>query len=385
MTIDLLTGSKVDILLGCGYPFASHVIVPKDRDDTIENKYGTGFHLIEAALLERKPIPPQEKLAKYVHAKDVPTLVHRAQFAYKHLVKWLGKNEYRINFNEAPKTARIVETAVGYNPETEEVRSMRSADEADHSYKDRLPGEIPMTVDLGVVAKGVLLVLDHKTGLPPETKSAQNMTLALGLLKLLSRKFPIKRVVVAIHHAPRDGGPTTVYPEEVSFDELRAHREAIRRKLAVVDDGYMRPGPWCKYCPAKTICPVEHAELLDVARQFLPGLMNKASAMVLASGNNAGLTRAERWGHVHQLMEVYDALRERVDGRLRQELAEIREGVRPDGVTVSFVKKAVERLSKGGLERQLGKLAAGREINRLRKLGGLEVTTQLEMRKERVE
>lgn len=377
MTIDLLTMSKSDVLLNCGFPFGAGVIVPKDRSDTIESKFGTAYHLIAASLLERKPLPEAAKLAKYVHAKDVPLLVKRAQYVHKGLVKWLGKNEFGYNFNASKR--RLVEKAVGFDPKTGAVRLMRASDD-DHVYKDRVPGEIPGTSDLAILERGTLLVLDHKTGIPPETKSDQNMTLAAAL-RMLWLKYGVKRIVVAIHHVPREGGPATVYAEEVTVAEVQAHARALYERLARVDDGWLRPGPWCKYCPAKAICPAENAELLNTARDLLPALVTKAAALSLASNGNAGLTRQERFGHVHQLIEVYDELRGKVDERLRIELAEIKTGVRPDGQLVEFIPKMVERLSKGTLERQLGKLAAARELNRLRKLGGLEKKEQLEMRK----
>lgn len=357
----LPTASKTDLLFACTWPWGRRVRREPPGDRT---RFGSAFHEVMELLLAG---PPAGKTRWADVAKkwevDADELLVRVDAAYPIVEAWLqGDNLWGVTF---PPESLRTEVSVAYNVMTGDARYCDNPDEEAHEYLDRLPGEIPGTVDLYAIVGTTLLVLDHKSGWnvaadwQPRTpaENGQLRTLALALLWLHP---DVEQIIVAFFHAPASGS-AIVMGDELTRADLKAHSKALRQAMGNIGNGWLRDGPWCEYCPAWDLCPTNRNALVELKRGIGP------------------LTR-EKVGAIHQATATYDQLRDRLRSEIRAWVSTHGEGVRPDGQEVAIIEKEVRNLSQASILRAMGPLKGAKEIDRLEKLGCVEVTTRHELR-----
>jgi hypothetical protein len=255
------------------------------------------------------------------------------------------------------------------------VRRIASPTADGHVYEEAEKKEIPGTVDLMEDSPlrdpdGLSLVMDYKSGVGANenferpAKHPQLKTLSL---------IPDKEPVVAIFHADRRGLPI-IYAEEISQAERASHARKVHRALSRRNSGYMRPGEWCKRCPARPICPTQTAELLAGAAS----LVNGGHDTLIRTAKASAMTTADDIGRLHQFFSEFDRLKEQARPLMKARviaLFEERKIVsRPDGKILVVRGRTEERLSKGKIVEALGAPEAERLFNKLRKAGALETT-----------
>lgn len=389
----LFTFSQTDLLLQCTYPFSEAVVWPVEETRE-EALWGIAWH--EAASGAFSP----KEACKRAGILDVQELSESVADGRKILNKWLRENEYGVDFTS--KKAKVYrEQSLAYNLDIDTTGATRMCDPPDpdtHVYRDRRPGEFCGTLDEGRIIPGVpgaLLTLDYKTGrdIPEPRGAGQLLSGALALSELRKYSEPPSTIVLAYLHAPRGQIPT-IYSHEVTFAALREHRQRILDARERIGNGYMRPGKHCTnlYCPARFICPTRDAELVENAIRLVPHVSNEMAMEIetasvandaLADGPRTALSRAERLGQIHEVVETYDRLRARLREEMQKELAEIGHGIRTDGDLIKLISISKRRISLGGIEKALGKMAGAREIARLDKMGCVTVSEEVQIRKVR--
>jgi len=389
------SASRTDLLLECSYPFdPKHQLAPTQAGEPA--RYGSAFHEVIAKHIKRGKRGPSTKLSVWASAAlehyDLPAglldeLVPHVAQAWPALDTWLrGKNSWKQDFTAGEVG---VEKSYAWSPGREGSGGRRIAPPSaeDHHYSGLRGGEIAGTVDLIAHRDDgrLALVLDHKTGEDPHGAFAKpdRLPQLLTLVGGADVNCNSTHVVVAIFHARRRGLPI-VHSEMVRDETWQAHGEKVRAALTRIGDGTMRPGPWCGYCPAREVCPAKDGELLEQASGLLRGLHAKGSESLLVQNGNAGLTRAQALGKLYDIVKKSEALASRARDEIRAEI--LRTNVMPelpDGKHLTVIDQTVERLSKSTLQRGLGKLAAEKEIARLRRLGGLEKSTHKQLHAEK--
>jgi PD-(D/E)XK nuclease superfamily len=386
------SGSRSDILIHCSYPFGKDVggHGPSEPAD-----YGTAFHALMAQRLAKSAKKP--KLPR-LRPRLMEELSAHVPAAYRELQDWLkGHNPFRTNFNAKGGMA-LIEAAIALHP----FRGGRviEAHDSDHRYHGIQKGEIASTLDLGIIpakAASPMLILDHKTGegdfSRPE-RLPQLLTLALAALRMTRRK----EVIVGVLHAPRRGMPH-VYAEKVQLHELEKHEHLLVQGLERIEDGSLRPGPWCKWCPAKEICPSQDSELLAKAGDMLTGLTAAGGALskngFTANDIGAGLTkvspgtlsRDKKLGLLYSIAKKARRLAERVNDEIKKEILQDPSCMpeTPDGEYLVVREYDRETLSKASLATAYGSIQAERMIAKMRLEGATRVSKiqQLYPEKER--
>jgi hypothetical protein len=349
--------SKAGELLACQW-WAAESVQAERRSAGEPAEYGIVFHACMADGLTRGSISPD--LGGAFKAEVIP----HAQEALTVLGKWLGgTNPFDVDFSTR---TRHVERSIAYAVLEDKARGCLPPREEDHVYPDATADELPGTADLIVLPPGkgklksTLLVLDHKTGaeidLPGE--SAQLKALALAA----SRLYGFGAAVVAILHAPREGVPV-VYSDELNTQDLLAFRSELRLAWSKIGDGTMRPGGQCKWCPALTVCPTSSSLLVD-----------------LRASKTLQVSTAEEIGAIHMELSRYEALAKQLKEEMKDWVVKNGPAIRPDGKWVDLVEKSKENLSKASIERGVGKVAAVKIIEDLRKKKCIDKSTWLELR-----
>lgn len=366
--------SKTDRLLACAFPWGREVNAEEDVGQPA--RFGSAFH----ELFAMNKSPSRRTIAKvarkWAKDDDVDANELEARFlaAKPVLDRWLkGDNAWRIDFRRW-----CIEREIGlaYNYADDTARRIRPPDEVTHVYHDARENEFPGAADLlawpqlDEFIRGVrripqtVLILDHKSGfvVPQPSQSGQLKSLALAACRLTGAT----RAIVGFPHAPGDSRPV-VLADELSLDELEAHRDALRNAFSRIGDGSLKPGEWCKYCPAMGICPA-HANALSELR-----------------GSSSELLSPEDVGRAHEKLQLFRSKFKQYDALITAELRVFvrHNGAcpRPDGGVVDLVERSYESLSKSSIIRALGPLKGGREIRRLEKLGCVEENKRLELRK----
>jgi PD-(D/E)XK nuclease superfamily len=364
------TASKTDLLFACTYPWGRKV---KREPIGERTRFGSAFHqVMEGRLQSRRPLLALAAAGEW--GVDLDELHERVDEAVPVVKAWLaGANMWGLDFIKA---GIQTEVSVAYNPTTGEARFLPDGPGPNHDYPGREPGEICGTADVvstigwagrrkkGDTTPTTLLVLDHKSGWnvaadwQPQTpaESGQLRTLALGLAKL----YKADRVIVAYFHAPRTGTPQ-VYEDLLTLDDLEAHRKALKAALGNVGSDWLRPGPWCAYCPAFMICPTQTTSLVELKR-------------------SGGPLTAERVGAIHQAVTGYDSLRDRLREEMRAWVRNNGPAVRPDGQLIDLVERTKTSLSQASVVRALGALKGGKMLQKLKAAGAIETKTNLELR-----
>lgn len=144
--------------------------------------------------------------------------------------------------------------------------------------------EIAGTLDVAGVTVDEAVVADWKSGFGQNvTTAAANWQLRIGALAV-TRVYSVDRATVAAVIL-RDGDPFWDYARLSEID-LDADEVELRRLKARIDELRVRPvevsdthqGPWCRYCPALSVCPAKKATLSALLDQHLwEGALNEAN------------------------------------------------------------------------------------------------------------
>lgn len=344
------TASKTDLLLQCARPFSEGVEI-EAREPGEAALYGTAIH---------------KELESLALGASLDSVSEHARQAWGALQRFLeGENPWgetfkivRAEIHQAWKPGGAVRNGVAF-------------DEGAHTYHLR-PGEIGGTPDLVLLSdKGHFVVLDYKTGAGIAGDWANNPRTG-QLLTLFGMSIGGRNRGgdggVAILHTPKGGIPV-VYCKPVTEMELKRHTARLKVAMSRVDDGSLRPGPECKYCPARVGCPAKDGELLK-----------SAGALVRKVVGSEGLRDRVDPGAFHALLTELDKLIATARARFKEE---VREGTvieRPDGKVLQIVTREVERVSKKKVLEVLGKKEGERELSRWRDIGVL--TKEIEERLE---
>ena len=367
------------LLIECAYSFAQSF----DRVEAGEPaRYGSAFHEIAAADLDNRPLLPKAMRGvaeRWGVTEHFDELTEHTALALRTLKGWLQKNEFRVQWGL--KAGRHVEVAVALDP-LKGARFIQGHNK-DHVYEDLLETEQPGTLDLALAhAKTPLLVIDHKTGeedFRHPLDKAQLLSLAAAMMRITRRK----EAIVGALWARRRGLPK-VYAEKVKLVELTAYEGRVKKGLAQVGDGSLRPGPWCQRCPARYACPAKDADLLARAGDVLTGLTAAGGALskqgltandvALVKVPPGGLSVERRLGHLYDVVRKGEALAERARAEIKAAIIAAEGQLLPvtaDGkylVVRSFEK---ESLGKKSIIDAYGKIKGERLIAKLRKDGAI--------------
>jgi hypothetical protein len=347
--------SKTGLYLQCAWPWGKQVL----GDTSAEAEYGTDFHAVMADLLMGLQIDPENMSATAEHAWSV----------YKNtLFLWLkGANPWGVDWWSCES---LVEISVTYNMISGRVRKILPPND-DHVYEQARPDELPGTGDLIIFHRrtGSLLVLDHKTGhdVPSPLDMPQLLSLALAFRRLVPRGT-IKRIIIAICHAPREG-TAVIYPEEVSTLVLKKHADALDAARMREGNGSLTPGPECGYCPARLQCPINTNALAAISAR--PGMLTST-----------------RIGAIHESLGRFDNLAEQLRPMMREWVRENGPGIRPDGQVVDLETSSRSNLSMASIRRaftRAGKPEKADEVIRLLEANGCVEHTDVESLRARPE
>jgi hypothetical protein len=375
------TMSRTDLLLNCQYPFADGVETHDEPGEPA--RYGSAFHeLLGEGLLyyfHDAGLQPNWTDARFetlrlkwrLAPSVVSSMRDHVSASTKTLIAWLeGANPWGEDFIRRDENSNgpIVEKAFIVRPSVNlaqtQVRQINLPSEDAHHYEGLKRGEIAGTVDLLVGP----LILDHKTGHKDFSSPS-----ALGQLKSAALIRGSK--YLAVLDADRRGIPT-VYAEEIEVSDLEEHSKKLRTALRRINDGSMRPGPWCATCPALDNCPTKNNDLL--ARSA--ALVTRASDE-LHPEETADLATAVNVARLHQLINQFERLAKPAKEAIRMWMKEHPEEmpVRPDGKVLQFVEKGFTNLSMASIIRAYGKLEGERVIAKLRKDGAIETGKREEL------
>jgi hypothetical protein len=360
------SASKTDLLLECSYPFGRDEVVSTSNE---EADYGNAFHgligvipagveekkLPKRALIMTKAARLEKKYATQASAKDIADHVLVCHAAVH---KWIKRELGSLDGWEVSQ-----EQALIYNPWDDKTRQGALPSEDGHVYADVGPDEMPGTLDLKLwhPKEKLLYVLDYKTGRDPIGPAESGQLLTLGLAT--TRLHGVDRLVGGIIHTPADG-LTTIQTSPISPKQLDKHRKSLRRALAMIGDGSLRPGGHCTslYCPALAMCP------------------SKTNALAMLKADGTALD-ADRVGRIHQAMELYDRLREGLRAQVKAWVVQNGPATRPDGKVLVLRESSRRTLSKSSIEEAMGKRAL-KVLQMLEDEGCFKESTRTELRAE---
>lgn len=394
--------SRSDILVGdgnggCSYPFGK---VYEREESSEPARYGSAFHELMADAIIHDSHRGSGNPSRSVDAvaarwrltsNAADELRNHVPESFGVLREWLaGENPWRMSFLLGKAH---VETPFALTP-LARARKIRSHD-GDHVYRDLLPGEIAGTSDLLIgpstpsgrhkarAGYRPLLVLDHKTGDADDfsrpLEKPQLLSLAASAIRSDPGRQNARESIVGVLHARRRG-LAKVYADKVTLTELKPHETALQRSLERVGDGSMKPGPWCRYCPARDVCPAQATEVLGRAGEVLVGL-TAAGGVLSGGGKVTGLTvvppegqvtRERQLGALYEVVQQAEKLVPIIRQRIRDEVAE---GAVPELsgnriLTIETVER--ERLSKTSILEAYGKVEGSRMLDKLREAGAIE-------------
>lgn len=383
-------------LLQCSFAFGKDV----RREPGEPALWGSAWHELQAEVLRSRALDalsPQRVASVTKRWGVAPEgMADHVANAYAELNKWLGRNQFKIDFRKL-KRGTLIEKAVALFPLTAG-RQLPPHDD-DHRYHGLLQHEQPGTLDYAEIPaskKISLLLLDHKTGEEDFSKpleKPQLLSLAAAVMRWLKRD----RAIVGVLHARRRGMPR-VYAEEVTLQELSGHESGLAQALARIGDGSMKPGPWCGWCPAGSmgVCPGRDGHLIEKAGDLLTGLTAAGGALskeglaandVVVARGGLRLSPEKKAGLLYDILRRGEALAARARVELKKEILASGGQFAPechDGyLTVRSYSK--ETLSKKGIEKAYGKLEAERILSKLKRDGAMTESTveQLWVEKER--
>lgn len=391
------TASRTTLLLACPRPFEVECEPDESEEPAL---YGSAFHEVIAACLrspKKKLLESDTKayaraIGRAVKKFDIVNcrqeLAGHVKSSVKVLRKWLAKEKLQII---------AIERAYAVRPGREGTWSAREIEphDANHHYAVR-SDEVPGTVDLiaANADRTRIVVLDHKTGMFEDwfmsdetfarpTTVAQLRTLGLAAECFAPRKGPFE-VELAIFHADRQGLPY-IYSEPYEPEDQAKHAAALHAALPRVGQGFIRPGEYCKHCPARIGCPARAAALLVESAEVLTAAAIKIALepvdpralYVLPTEEilEPGLLE-ERAGRLYDMLKRFREL----DAVGSKELRRLVKGgaviETKEGKVLSIREQTFETLSKKSVLEALGKVAGEKELARLRKKGLIRESTR---------
>lgn len=375
------SASRSDILIHCSYWLDPQLELPENTSSDA-SRYGSAFHevmafcLLKALKSGTKPSAYDNRVVKACSHWKLPKSVEgelagHTWGSFKVLRGWLlGDNPWGIRWNEG----RIeVETAYAIDVYDGKSRNISLPTEEEHHYPDLRTHEVAATLDFRSEFLNAHLNLDHKTGSSKDFSSPEED----NQIKTVSLIGDGDISIGAVLHADRQGLPI-IYAAGIQLDDLNVHREQLKQSLDRVGDGSMRPGPWCKYCPAKSVCPTQYAELIPSAI----AIVESATGIVVDKlPRDTAVTTANQVGKMHFLRTKMLHMMKKVDDEIhdwvRDHPREI--ATRPDGKHLEYLTREREELSKKVFIEVLGKVEAERVFEKLRKQGILVKTSREEL------
>lgn len=386
------SASKAYIFANCSYAFDPAHEELSGSPGTAASRYGSAFHDVIASLIEMslktgtKPKTFAELVDNACVTWKIPPaakieLAGHVWGSFLYLRNWMrGDNQWAIDWTAKNAGTLIVEKSYAvdvsqYGERDVVVREIDPPTVEDHTYENLKPFEIPMTADVMVIDGDVPpLVLDHKTGSSKDFSEPeldeQMLTMGLATTPRIDQD-----VVLAVHHADRRGLPM-LYALDVPQTTLIAHEKRLARAFDRIGDGSMRPGPWCTYCPAKSICPTQYSKIAP-------------TAMAIVESVGLSITRPEGdfeitpqfMGKMHFLRSQINAVMKRVDAEIHQYVEDNPSEVitRPDGKSLEWVTREYENISKKAFVDVLGVIEAEKWFVKLRKLGVLAKNSRREL------
>jgi len=357
------SASRTDLLLQCQRPFdpATYIEYVEAGEPA---RYGSAFHWMLAGLflgMKGEDYGAEAALARYnMTGRSNPDTLTEHVFEAKAIMdRWLkGDNAWGSRFK-----IESVEGPLRFNFSPVRVEQT-TLDEATHEY-DMAGWEMAGTPDLVAVSGKLRAVIDHKTGRGHYARPSH-----MGQLRTLA--IATRANIAAVLDAPA-GSLAMVHAEPVTPAVRLAHRKALQVALDRVGDGTLRPGPECKWCPARFDCPAKSADIIEAATRLLPA----ATLAVAGKPGTVATLTADDAGKIHQMASEFDRLAKAAKEEIRGMVMAGEEIVRPDGKRLAIVTKNVERISKKSILKLPGGAA---ELERLRSIGALETTEQEELR-----
>ena len=389
--------SRSDILIECSFAFGKEAFEEAGEPA----RYGSAFHDLQADMLmnalrgtNRRVLPSLVVKRWGFEPEVIDEISPHVKAAYAELMGWLtGKNPYKLVFSPDAYDF-LIEEALALKP-LFSARRIECHDE-DHRYHGLEQGEQPGTLDVGGIPKKrklPVLVVDHKTGEEdfsrPETKP-QLLSLAAAMMLSTGNN----EAIVAVMHARRRGMPK-IYSEKVTLDEVHSYEARLARGLDRIGDGSMRPGPWCKWCPAQEICPARDAQLLKTANDMLTSLTAAGGALskdgltandvASAKVSPASLSKEKRLGHLYAVVKKAEVLAKRARDEIKQEILNDPRllPVTPDNEYLVIRSFEKESISKQSIMDAYGKRLGLAMLEKLRKAGAITKATQTQMWPER--
>jgi hypothetical protein len=387
------SASKTEILLLCQRPFDPAIEAEPDEPGE-PARYGSAWHQVAAAclrspkkkLLEKSSAAYARVVSKAARDHDVKDareeLAGHVKSSVKVLRNWLAREKLKIVGIE--KAYAIWPKANGIW----KVREIAPHDE-EHRYKNS-PGEIPGTVDL--IATNTnrkrTVVLDHKTGYVEDWFANDDFVgfarpTTVGQMRTLGLLGTVGSTEVGIFHADRKGLPI-VYAEPYEFSAQLKHVKELHAAFSRIGQGFLRPGPYCKRCPARVGCPARAADLLVESAEVL---VKAANAVALEPVDPNALFALPTEPPPAGMLEMragalYDMLK-RFRELEKAGSAELRRLVRAgaiietrDGKVLSLRTQTYESLSKKSVLEALGKVAGEKLLTQLRKKGVIREATR---------
>lgn len=353
-----ITASKTGLLLQCSRPFADDIELDEREEAGEPARWGSTVH--ETSHFELFGYTGSASI--YTHAltkwgfqsTDYTRLVNHTNKVLTEVKRFLkGDNEFNEPFQlingEIHSALKLFKDDQG---DLDISARVTDFDEARHEYFLKKK-EIGFTHDIlveGVKSKRQC-VLDIKTGEHGDytnPKTPQLLTLALGLGAEL----------VGILHVPELAIPMT-YVAEVTAEEAAAHARAILKARARIGDGSMRPGPECRYCPARGSCPTQVGDLL----QKTGALVKRAyggGALELENINKGAFLEAST--QLENLIKYARSL-------IREEVRNGEVVERNDGKVYEIITYEKRNISLKSITEALGKEKGEKEIARLERMG----------------
>jgi hypothetical protein len=377
-----ISASNTDLFLGCQRPFDPEVELD-EREATPEMRYGSAFALIMARASELLALPKgvsSQGFATLVSASDVAhkfnvdreTAVKLAEHtlrAWKYLKGWIDSdNPLNIKFKIARvETPMATFLSIQGNKLVTTTRESK-IDLESHTY-DLDENEIGGTPDRTLASADgkIRIVMDDKTG--EDRALVYANPVEMGQLRTLALQTDATHV--AVFHSPKSGGSDSIYLDPISPKVLAEHHAALRLAMSRVGDGSLRPGPHCKYCPARSSCPANYGEMVTATAKSVSAL-TKINLGSLSETVDRGVF-THTWRNLEKMAKIArDLIKEEVAGGAVYE--------EPDGKILTLVTQKRESLSMTSIRDALGKPAGDAEIERLRKLGAIKAVEYTELR-----
>jgi len=368
-----ISASNSDLFLNCQRPFDPEVELD-EREATDAMNYGSAFAEVMAEYRLRGKLP-----SLFVHnvaAKwkldtdsegDLAAHTSRAYALWKEWQLQGPLDRLKVVRVETPMATFLGATKATAKKLAVQTRETKLDLETHHYDLDA--NEIGGTPDVCLTSddKKIRVVSDDKTG--EDRAMVYSSPKDMGQLKTLALMTDATHV--AVFHSPRSGGSDAIYLDPITPKELAEHHAALRLALSRVGDGSMRPGPWCRYCPAKSSCPTQYGELA-VHTGALVKKLSGAGAIQLSDGVDRGLF-VQTWSQLEKLAKI---AREQI----KEEVAAGEVYECPDGRVLTLTEVKRENISLKSIREALGKPAGEAEIERLRKMGAIKEITWVEMR-----